>query len=686
MLAFAKDRFGESQVLDWPEKKLRQSLLDGLKACPCNVCIFVDGLDEYEGNMLDLFKILVDIDDSCGSLPHAVKLCLASRPEPLLNATLQESAGFRMQDHNFKGIQQYVHATLKCVRTVKGDEAFTNLSSEIAERSEGVFLWARLAMNDVIDGHGTGDTQGELLERLKRVPRDLRDLYSRIFMRLTDELKDEANTILLLVCGAKRTLALQELYIAVKLARKEDLHDEDDNEHVGLPLELLKAFRRRVLARTGGLLEIADRNSLEGSSSSEDASNDAPKKIWEVKLIHETVRPFIESNQGHIFCPPSLDNTAAPRSLWLGVCVRSIQEALPATSAVKLQVYETATGRPDLWSDAMSRMKQQFPLVVYALLFLFDHARDVEMLDGLSSYKSLKNIMIHNLCRLHERTAMEPFNSHCVWCDGRISFGEISSTISSSEPSWLWAAVHGLAKYCTSAFAEENRLDTDDGSILEYAMNIYKSGIKVEDSHLKANLATVALLVEHNILVDDDHIAAALRAAPPQVLNLLLRDYSPGRKRLKDYDGESVGPFWRLMYETYQGSYFRRTVDNLLRRGESLNGNSEPAGTVLHAPLYSLSNNVLWKYELLLKKGADPNIPGPAGTPLQLAWKRVLDGRVETPRLSDYQGLIRLLFDHGALINWVDEDGMAPTEKEIRAFCELHGTKRLAFSKKKLLR
>ncbi|PMD43040.1 hypothetical protein L207DRAFT_423295, partial [Hyaloscypha variabilis F] len=177
VLEFAKDRFGESQLLDWPEKKLRQSLLDGLKACPRNVCIFVDGLDEYEGNMLELFKVLADIDDSCGSLPHAVKLCLASRPEPLLTATLHESAGFRMQDHNFKGIQEYVRSTLKCVRTAKEDDAFTNLSSEIAGRSEGVFLWARLAMNDLIDGHVTGDTQGELLERLKRVPRDLHDVY-----------------------------------------------------------------------------------------------------------------------------------------------------------------------------------------------------------------------------------------------------------------------------------------------------------------------------------------------------------------------------------------------------------------------------------------------------------------------------------------------------------------------------
>jgi hypothetical protein len=64
-------------------------------------------------------------------------------------------------------------------------------------------------MNDLIDGHVTGDTQGELLERLKRVPRELHDVYSRIFIRLPGTLKEEANNILLLVCGAKRTLWLQ---------------------------------------------------------------------------------------------------------------------------------------------------------------------------------------------------------------------------------------------------------------------------------------------------------------------------------------------------------------------------------------------------------------------------------------------------------------------------------------------
>jgi hypothetical protein len=236
----------------------------------------------------------------------------------------------------------------------------------------------------------------------------------------------------------------------------------------------------------------------------------------------------------------------------------------------------------------------------------------------------------------------------------------------------LWAALHGLAKYCKSAFAEGERLDIYQETILTYAMNIYTSGNKIHYSHLKANLSTLSLLIEHNVVVLDSHIITALRAAPPQVLDLLLRDHSPGKLRLKDSSSEIVGPFWLLMCQEYEASYFRRTVDYLVRRGESLNANCEPAGTALHAPLWSMSPGILWRYEILLKKGADPNIPGPAGTPLRLAWKRVIDGRAVSYR-SNYQVLMKLLLDHGARIDWVDEDGVAPTEKEICAYCELQG-------------
>ena len=53
--------------------------------------------------------------------------------------------------------------------------------------------------------------------------------------------------------------------------------------------------------------------------------------------------------------------------------------------------------------------------------------------------------------------------------------------------------------------------------------------------------------------------------------------------------------------------------------------------------------------------------------------------------LVDYQALMKLLLNYGAIIDWVDEDGVAPTEKEIRTYCDL-GPEKLAFSSTQSLR
>ena len=60
----------------------------------------------------------------------------------------------------------------------------SDLPTEIAERANGVFLWARFAIDDLIDGYAAGDTAGEIEERLRNLPEDLKDMYERILRRI----------------------------------------------------------------------------------------------------------------------------------------------------------------------------------------------------------------------------------------------------------------------------------------------------------------------------------------------------------------------------------------------------------------------------------------------------------------------------------------------------------------------
>jgi hypothetical protein len=131
------------------------------------------------------------------------------------------------------------------------------------------------------------------------------------------------------------------------------------------------------------------------------------------------------------------------------VCVAAVQDVIPVVKVPDYNALKTdIIDQKYLWSETSKRMKEQFPLAKYALPFLFDHDRDLEMLDRLSSYESLRNVMVQNLYLQHAETAYgSPYkqaNSKCVWCDGAIYFATESKKILRNDPSWMWATIHCL--------------------------------------------------------------------------------------------------------------------------------------------------------------------------------------------------------------------------------------------------
>ena len=68
---------------DWPEHRPRDALRTALKIAETGVCIFVDGLDEYEGSVLQIIQYLKGLaaDNDCREI--STKICLSSRPEPI---------------------------------------------------------------------------------------------------------------------------------------------------------------------------------------------------------------------------------------------------------------------------------------------------------------------------------------------------------------------------------------------------------------------------------------------------------------------------------------------------------------------------------------------------------------------------------------------------------------------------
>jgi hypothetical protein len=166
----------------WPLSKL----MAGFKALvtqkiePLNLCLFIDGLDEYDGDhaeMAELFKIVTS--------SASVKACISSRPWVVFEETFQTCPGLRLQELTRGDIEHFTTNTLHNSNTFKRlalqqPALAKSLIEEIVEYSSGVFLWVRLVVKSLLDGLRNRDGILDLQKRLRLIPRDLESLYDHM--------------------------------------------------------------------------------------------------------------------------------------------------------------------------------------------------------------------------------------------------------------------------------------------------------------------------------------------------------------------------------------------------------------------------------------------------------------------------------------------------------------------------
>jgi hypothetical protein len=160
------------------------------------LAIFIDGIDEFEGDHRDISIFLRSI------VSPRVKLVVSSRP---LNACLEALADcpkLRLQDLTKRDMEAYVHGELTSHRLMVGlaqrfptSDSDSDLSVQITEKAEGVFLWVKLVVCLLIEGLENGDDLTELQARLKALPSDLRDLYKRMFGKMQATYRKQAAVI-----------------------------------------------------------------------------------------------------------------------------------------------------------------------------------------------------------------------------------------------------------------------------------------------------------------------------------------------------------------------------------------------------------------------------------------------------------------------------------------------------------
>lgn len=299
--------------LAWSESQLKAMILEILKDEKSCYSIFVDGLDEMEGDRLGLLDFLRELGER-----KNVKFCISSRPEPLVSTSrsLSDYLSFLISqfEHHFKASMQLklhdltmndmetlIQRRLDTIYAIQGsrDISYNHgyLIHLMMMHAQGVFLWVKIMVQDVIEAILNGDSREDLVKRLISTPVELEDLFKHILDRIDRIHRSKASKYFQLILSWDEAAKSPAKTLDLSLAAC------DAVQYGGL--EGLANVTRRfadqkalnleagLFARTGGLLELIG---LDDSKPVPDGAIDKRKSVlyspWGVVFLHRSVSEF----------------------------------------------------------------------------------------------------------------------------------------------------------------------------------------------------------------------------------------------------------------------------------------------------------------------------------------------------------------------------------------------------------
>ncbi|KIW77686.1 hypothetical protein Z517_07519 [Fonsecaea pedrosoi CBS 271.37] len=318
----------------WTQKQLRR-ILQSLVQMICDpICLFLGGLDEFQG-VEDHFEAIGDIIGVFRDR-QKTKICIASRPSACLDSLYKTSPHLRLQDLTMSDITRYVED--KLTRTLSSDSyrwLATSASMEMHElirevvlRAQGVFFWVRLTVESLVRGIQKDDDWRILARRLEQMPQGIFHLYEHMWKRMEADhpLYAREAAAYLQYVQERPFCSLIELTMACDESLQESYLDKlatCDLRTLGQELNA-ETSKKRILTRCAGFLEI------HGSIDENEKDRSLLVRLWGVEdgdtdLIHypETMKRLVEINKSH-------------RRLYVSFLHRTAREYLETESGKKL--------------------------------------------------------------------------------------------------------------------------------------------------------------------------------------------------------------------------------------------------------------------------------------------------------------------------------------------------------------
>ncbi|KIW80938.1 hypothetical protein Z517_03961 [Fonsecaea pedrosoi CBS 271.37] len=436
---------------------LRTALLEGNRSCS-HLMILLDGLDEYEGEQSGLCNFVKALQGD------KIKICLASRPDPPFPDAFAGLPSFKMEVLNFKAIKMF---GLHVLQQFFSDQRYLpsillTLADTVAQRSQGVFLWARFAIFELIKGLTRGERleSAALMQRLEEMPPELQQIYSRIFQRCPSDEGKLAGLLSLLICYGLNTVSSRMLQIAISyLPPSSSLRPDSVTLLAAQGGEI--EFLKRLLVVTGGTVEILKARVRLDS-------------IWWLsrvpRLIHRTVRTYLDRD-GWKEVLGDIYNSALGDKTCIEICAQTVVDReskmaylWPRYPTLEWDLSAEATGdefdQPGSTNEQpLNELMVQALLLDYASLKILDHASRYEKPSATSSYPLIETLADSFFLDLHP----DPRNE-CLRCRRLRHHSEADNF--KVELVHL-AAVHGMGR-----FVEDVARELQERQVTKYSKDI----------------------------------------------------------------------------------------------------------------------------------------------------------------------------------------------------------------------
>jgi ankyrin repeat protein len=643
-----------------PLDELWDHLRSALDVLPKVYCI-ADALDEMEDGNEAFLEQLMELGNR---KPQSIKVMVTSRPVPHITSIFKSSQvkHIRLEPHNIDpDVVVYVESRLHNSATNLSWKQHELVKAALCERAQGIFLHARLVMDDLLEKLSGADFKPESLQAsLSRLPRSLGDLYTNLLAEHSTRFgvsKELQLTILQWVTHSSRPLRLLELAAMVNFTQKTTTSSS------------LKDDKTLVRNSCGRLLEV-----LEDET---------------VSVIHHSLTEFLvdkerqhHDSSGAAF--PVIDSGQTHRSIALA-CLIYLQSGCLDGAPVEQQ------GKDDRFffnrqETALKEFKLKSPLLAYALSnWSYHAARDPEcsstLISGLDSFlqpgKTAFSAWLRAMWPYHEFSQVSAihvaaYTGLTCYILHLIDRGEIIDGKDDSGRTPLsYAAGQGHADVVQLLFDHGADLDSDDNTGLKplhfaatkdrytVARILLANGVSPftgktrENPGLRCGNAPTT--------TGDTPLEYACRYGHAKTVREFVKYLNPASLI------EAL--HWAV------GSDKANVVSVLLETQDLLVDEKVNGDTALFRAAKRRDPAII---EVLLQRGADPNMPcsgykdygprvvrhgalpeKPGPTPMHAfcGRSRSWEGKVS---VQDLEKSFRLLVDSGADINCVDNSGMTP--------------------------